>query len=131
MTRFCTFMMLATILLLTGSLLAQVQSAPLEDDQVNTNFLATRQHGSKKVSPQSFAGVSGHTRQGIPNIDSAPNFSGHFFAEGVDSAGNPQSKWYWNMVGNPPQMGGTTTINAPIVPLSLDLRNADGSPRFF
>jgi hypothetical protein len=27
-------------------------------------------------------------------------------------------------------MGGTTTLNAPIVPVSLDLRNADGSPRF-
>src|SRR4029077_9956823 len=30
----------------------------------------------------------------------------------------------------PPQLGGTTTINAPIVPVTLDLRNFDGSPRF-
>lgn len=34
------------------------------------------------------------------------------------------------MVGNPPQHKGTTTINAPIVPVSIDLRNADGTPRF-
>ena len=34
------------------------------------------------------------------------------------------------MVGNDPTKGGTTTYNAPVVPVSLDLRNADGSIRF-
>ena len=34
------------------------------------------------------------------------------------------------MVGNTPNQGGTTTFNAPVVPVTLDLRNADGSPRF-
>jgi hypothetical protein len=34
------------------------------------------------------------------------------------------------MVGNPPEQGGTTIINAPIIPVTLDLRNFDGSPRF-
>jgi len=31
------------------------------------------------------------------------------------------------MVGNPPQLGGTTNINAPVVPIALDLLNSDGS----
>src|SRR5205085_3994255 len=29
-----------------------------------------------------------------------------------------------------PELGGTTWINAPIVPVTVDLRNFDGSPRF-
>ena len=71
-----------------------------------------------------------HARFGIPNIDSVPNFNGQYFTAGQDFNGNPQNHWYFNTLGNPPQMGGTTTLNAPIVPVSLDLRNADGSPRF-
>jgi hypothetical protein len=47
-----------------------------------------------------------HARFGIPNIDST----------------NPNQHWYTNTVGNPPQMGGTTTINAPMVPVSLEGR---------
>jgi hypothetical protein len=31
------------------------------------------------------------------------------------------------MVGNPPERGGTTNINAPVVPVALDLLNPDGS----
>jgi len=71
-----------------------------------------------------------HARFGIPNIDSVPNFNGQYFTAGQDPNGNPQNHWYFNTLGNPPQMGGTTTLNAPIVPVSLDLRNADGTPRF-
>ena len=58
------------------------------------------------------------------------NFNKHFQASGVDAFGNPQVIWYYNMVGNPPELGGTTSINAPVVPVTLDLRNYDGSPRF-
>jgi ABC-type sugar transport system ATPase subunit len=72
----------------------------------------------------------GHARFGIPLIDSLVNFNDHYFAGGFDSNGNPVREWYTNTVGNPPQMHGTTTINAPVVPVSLDLRNFDGSPRF-
>jgi hypothetical protein len=31
------------------------------------------------------------------------------------------------MVGNPPERGGTTNINAPVVPVAVDLLNPDGS----
>jgi len=34
------------------------------------------------------------------------------------------------MVGNRPENSATTTINAPIVPVIVDLRNVDGTPRF-
>ena len=48
----------------------------------------------------------------------------------MDGDGNPRQFWYYNMVGTRPNQGGTTTYNAPIVPVAVDLRNADGSPRF-
>jgi hypothetical protein len=73
--------------------------------------------------------MSKPTRFGIPNIDSLVNFNGHYFANGVDSNGNPTREWYYNTVGNPPQLGGTTTINSPVVPVSLQLLNFDGTPR--
>lgn len=71
-----------------------------------------------------------HARFGIANIDSVANFNGQYFTPGQDPNGNPQNRWFFNTLGNPPQMGGTTTFNAPIVPVSVDLRNADGSERF-
>ena len=33
------------------------------------------------------------------------------------------------MVGKDPAKGGTTVFNAPVIPVTVDLRNADGSPR--
>ncbi|HEX3472388.1 MAG TPA: hypothetical protein VHT28_14490 [Silvibacterium sp.] len=81
------------------------------------------------MAPRGHRNGQGHAN-GIPNIDSLVNFNDHFQAQGVDQNGNAQIIWYYNMVGTAPQHHGTTTFNAPIVPVTLDLRNADGSPRF-
>ena len=71
------------------------------------------------------------TPHGFPvGIDTLVNFTGHFEAQGVYFDGSPHHIWEYSMVGNPPEKGGTTVINAPIVPVSLDLRNADGSIRY-
>ncbi|TMB39905.1 MAG: hypothetical protein E6J62_01225 [Deltaproteobacteria bacterium] len=72
----------------------------------------------------------GHTNSGVTALDTLPNWNGHFNAQGIDIFGNPQVIWYYNMMGNRPELGGTTTINAPIIPVDVDLRNFDGSPRF-
>jgi hypothetical protein len=66
----------------------------------------------------------------LQGFDSIVNFTGQFSAQGVDSLGNPQTVWPYAMAGNPPGRGGRTTINAPIIPVSLDLRNYDGTPRY-
>jgi len=79
------------------------------------------------------AGLNGTqqaTLPGIFGIDSVPNFSGSYSTPGFTSNGAPNSTWLFNTLGNTPANGGTTNINAPIVPVALDLRNADGSPRF-
>jgi len=72
----------------------------------------------------------GHTNSGTQFLETLANWNGHFRADGVDQFGARQVIWYYNMVGNRPELGGTTWINAPIVPVTVDLRNADGSPRF-
>jgi hypothetical protein len=103
--------------------------AQQDDDQVPISLLSNASHKSVQMAPRGHRNGQGHAN-GIPNIDSLVNFNDHFQAQGVDQNGNAQIIWYYNMVGTAPQHHGTTTFNAPIVPVTLDLRNADGSPRF-
>jgi len=116
----------AWVVSLAGAMAVQAQ----DSDAITTKQLAGAKLRFTHVGPHTAKNGMAHSRFGVANIDSVPNFSGQFFTPGVNSAGNPQKHWYFNTLGNPPQMGGTTTLNAPIVPVSLDLRNADGSPRY-
>ena len=49
---------------------------------------------------------------------------------GFDAFGNPNTNWIYNMLGNIPQNGGTTNIDAPVVPVKVELLNADGTVAF-
>jgi hypothetical protein len=75
-------------------------------------------------------GTQQATLPAIPGIDSVPNFSGVYSTPGFTSSGAPNSTWLFNTLGNTPANGGTTNLEAPIVPVALDFRNADGSPRY-
>ncbi|HEU5370658.1 MAG TPA: hypothetical protein VFU69_19450 [Ktedonobacterales bacterium] len=68
----------------------------------------------------------------LPGLDSIPNFCGQFTVPGFDNNGNPRNVWEWNMVGNAPQSSGpgTTTFNAPIIPVAVQGLNPDGSVAF-
>jgi hypothetical protein len=66
----------------------------------------------------------------IPGVDTITTFNGHYNTPGFDNSGNPNSKWYYTMVGVPPDDGGTARFHAPIIPVSIDLRNFDGRPRY-
>jgi hypothetical protein len=71
------------------------------------------------------------TPHGFPaGVDTLANFTDHFEDQGVYFDGTAHHVWEYSMVGSKPNQGGTTTFNAPIVPVTLDLRNFDGSPRF-
>src|ERR1700675_771318 len=105
-------------------------SVRAQDDDVISAAPAGSKVKFTHVGPPTSKNGMAHARFGIPNIDSVPNFNGQYFTAGQDPNGNPQNHWYFNTLGNPPQMGRTTALNAPIVPVSLDLRNADGTPRF-
>jgi hypothetical protein len=109
------------------------------NDQVPISFVANS-------SPHTFhtnlatagGGVLGNrSNSSLLGIDSVVNWSSYFYFPGVDSNGNPQFTWQYTMVGNAPfrqggedEEGETTTIPAPVIPVNLDLRNFDGTPRF-
>jgi hypothetical protein len=98
-------------------------------DMVDPSFLAHASSKTFHAVPHDLTNGQAHSRFGISGIDSIPNFNGHFFADGFDFNGNPNRHWYTNTVGNPPQMGGTTLINAPIQPVNVELDDAAGNLR--
>lgn len=115
----------------------------MADDQVSADFVAN--HAKFGHMPGATAnaggGSLGHRSNGsVLGVDSIANWSSSFYYAGFDSFGNTQYTWQYTMAGHSPfaqndgsdknWLGQTTTIGAPVVPVNLDLRNADGSPRF-
>lgn len=64
---------------------------------------------------------------GVPGIDSLTNFTDEFTSPGFDFDGNPQSVWPYEMVGRAPERNATSHINAPIIPVVLDLLDGSGN----
>jgi hypothetical protein len=100
-----------------------------EVDMVDPSALANASSIPFHPQPHDLTNGQAHSRFGIFGIDSIPNFNDHFFADGFDFNGNPNRHWYTNTVGNPPQMGRTTLINAPIQPVNVELDDVNGNPR--
>jgi hypothetical protein len=119
-TRF-TLSLLLAFATLFGSIVAFAQNS----HQLPANHLLKAHPRFLAVSPRGHSTPS--NGNGIPGIDSLSNWDGAFKTPGFDPNGKPRNSWFYNMVGNPPQKGGTTNINAPVVPVALDLLNPDGS----
>ena len=66
-----------------------------------------------------------HAGPSIDNADSVVNFSGVFRVQGQDSNGAPNDTWNTDTLGADPAKGGTTTINAPIIPVTVNLLDAN------
>ncbi len=121
------FLTLTVGLVATG---ARANARPL--DQVTTDALTGhRPHAGERPQldgrgPIQVSGAHG----GLAGIDSIANFTGQYSYPGVDWQGNPQSVWPWAMVGRSPRTNRTSIIGAPIIPVSIDMRNADGTPRY-
>ena len=62
-------------------------------------------------------------------FDSIRYFTGTFQVAGFDSDGSPRHDWVFTMAGGRPDAGGTTTFNAPVIPISLDLLDYNGRVR--
>jgi hypothetical protein len=126
--------------LLFSAVPASVYGQAMEPDQVPISFaLSTNPHTFRHDSTAAGGGVLGNRSNGsLLGIDSLSNWSSYFYYPGVDSGGSPQFTWQYTMVGHSPFSAdgesedgdGTTKIGAPIVPVNLDLRNFDGTPRF-
>lgn len=130
------FAALAVILFvaLTVSVYGQAPS-----DQVPSGFVTNlNPHALHTKLAAAGGGVlGGRSNASVLGIDSIVNWSSYFYFPGVDSNGFPQFTWQYTMAGNAPfGQGGedeeeeTTKIGAPVIPVNLDLRNFDGTPRF-
>ena len=120
-----TIFVLCLLLLTCGASAGLAQ----EVDMVDPSLLANATARSFHPKPHDLTNGQAHSRFGIFGIDSIPNFNGQFFADGFDFNGNPNRHWYTNTVGNPPQMGGTTLIGAPLQPVNVELDDANGNLR--
>jgi len=112
-----------------------------DDDQLPSTYLDNATTLNAHGPSIGAGGVLGSRSTGsVLGIDSLTNFSSYFYDPGFDSFGGTQFTWPYTMIGRSPftsDEGGdddgrrrTTFIGAPIVPVNIDLRNADGSPRF-
>jgi hypothetical protein len=63
----------------------------------------------------------------VPGIDSIKNWTGSFTEPGFDGNGIPQSVWPFAMAGRAPQQGGTNVFHAPVIPVIVDLLDANGN----
>ncbi len=134
---------LATIVLLAAPLAMSGQSTP--DDQLPTSFvhnMPIHMHASKTANAGG-GSLGSKTNGAVLGVDSLPNWSSYFYYPGVDSNGGPQYTWQYTMAGNAPTArngvdqggdvqfsGATTRIGAPVIPVNVDLRNFDGTPRY-
>lgn len=122
-------------------ILALLVAAPAVDsDQLPADFQPTiSRHKPGGASDSGGSGVLGRQANGsVLGIDTLPSFSSYFYFPGLvetSFGAFPQWTWPYTMVGRAPfgqdSSERTTVINTPIIPVILDLRNSDGSPRFF
>jgi hypothetical protein len=108
-------------------------------DQVPSSFVTNlNPHALHTKLAAAGGGVlGGRSNASVLGVDSIVNWSSYFYFPGVDSNGFPQFTWQYTMAGNAPfgqggedEEGETTKIGAPVIPVNLDLRNFDGTPRF-
>ena len=124
--------------LLFSAVPASVYGQAMEPDQVPVSFtLTTKPHTYNAKSIADGGVLGGRSNGSLLGIDSVVNWSSYFYLFGLDLNGFPQFTWQYTMVGRAPfgtseseGSAETTEIRAPVVPVSLDLRNFEGSPRF-
>jgi hypothetical protein len=118
----------ATTLCVLAWLVTSAALAQSKDQLAPT--LSTAHRGFTVFAPRGNGGDSTKVPSlSSGEIDSIPTFSGDFHASGVGPNGTPQHRWFYAMAGGRPELGGSTTFDAPIIPVSLDLLDYDGSVR--
>jgi hypothetical protein len=131
------FALLATLLAAAVCVPSLSSAAMADDEMAPSGLLNANPH---LHHPSSFAGDGGNKlgnkgTGSVLGLDTIPNFSSYFYRD--DSAPYFQFTWPYTMVGNPPfakgsdddWQGGTTWIGAPIVPVTMELLDFDGSTR--
>ena len=91
--------------------------------------LSSAHRGFTVFRPRGHRSAATSAKAVSQGIDSIKTFNGEFRVPGIGASGNPQQRWFYTIAGSRPELGGTTTFDAPIVPVSLDLLDYDGSVR--
>ena len=120
--RFTRSLLLATVALF-GAIFAIAQ----DTHQLPANYLLLHAHPRFMVVPPHGYAPTGVNSHDIPGVDSLTNWVGSYRTFGYAPNGQQKYVWTYDMVGNPPKRGGTTTIGAPVIPIAMDLLNPDGS----
>src|SRR6202163_5058273 len=111
-TRFTLSLFLACVTLF-GAIVAVGQ----DSRQLPANHLSNAHPRFIAVPPR------GHSNpgyaNGTPGVDSLSNWNGSYKTPGFDPNGKFRNAWFYNMVGNPTQHGGTPNIDAPLDPVAL------------
>lgn len=108
---------------------AATHAASVNPYQVGIGALKNATPQFTSLGPKSKAGMHNPTGTCVAGLDSVANFCGSYTVAGLDPSGHPNSSWQWQMLGSAPQHTGpgTTTFNAPIIPVTVQLLNPDGS----
>jgi len=141
---------IAGVIALSATLMASPVRA-WEPDQLPPGYTLGLNAGTAHMGfPDGAGGVLGNVATGsILGVDTIPTFDSYFYDPGFNANGVDQFTWQYRMVGRAPFKGGegdnsrhdddnnrydddgpVTRIRAPVIPVTVDLRNADGSPRF-
>lgn len=75
---------------------------------------------STSCAPQSFA---------LGCLDTVINNNNFFKEKGVYYDGTTRDIWQFSLVGKPPVSNISTVFNAPVIPVTINMLNADGTPR--
>jgi hypothetical protein len=127
-----------SLLLLAVPLVGYGQVPP--DDQLPPGFMLNTNPHMATANAGGGGRLGNRSNGSVLGVDSVVNWSSSFYYPGFDSFGNTQFAWQYTMVGHSPLaqndgsdsswFGDTTLIGAPVIPVNLDLRNADGTIRF-
>ncbi len=132
-SRLIHFLIVTCLIFAFGCAQQAFAQEALEPDQLPTASVPAARGGYMHVPPHIQPDAAKDNQlflAPVTRLASVPTFSGEYFAHGFNAANVPQSQWFYQMVGTAPETAVTTKISSPIIPVSLDLRNADGSPRF-
>ena len=66
----------------------------------------------------------------IPCVDTIVNNNNFFKVQGVYFDGTTRDIWQYDFVGKPPASNTSTIFHAPVIPITINMLNADGTPRW-
>jgi hypothetical protein len=109
-----------------------------EPDQLPPSYTLGMKAGTAHMGLDGGGGVLGNGAIGpVLGVDTIATFESYFYDPGFDTNGLNRYTWQYRMVGRAPvgendnsNASPVTRFRAPVVPVTVDLRNADGSPRF-